>query len=101
MSRSDYYPRKRARIQPREQKPTIENTGEGRPRRIGACAVCNAHLPIISHDGLLYVQAPLGFVCKAVPPQVCPWLIYLETGADGEVYATFPSADVRSAIHPA
>jgi len=80
MSRSPYYPRKRARIQSRKQKPTAQDIGESGSRSIGACAVCDSDLPIIESDGLYYVQAPFGFFCKAAEAQVCPWKFYLEVG---------------------
>ena len=79
MSRSDYYPRKRSRIQPPEPKQAPKDTGEGRPPGIGSCAVCDVDLPVVQHDGLYYVQSSLAGFCGALQTQVCPWKLHLET----------------------
>jgi hypothetical protein len=101
MSRSPYYPRKRARVHKAKQKPTSQEASDGRPRSIGPCFICDVDLPIVSYDGLFYVQASLGFLCKAVPPTVCPWQFHLEAGANRQGDTALPLAVVRPEVHPA
>lgn len=101
MSRSDYYPRKRARIQSREPQSSPKDNGKSGPRGIGPCAVCHAYLPVVLHDGLLYVQAPFGLFCEKAPEEICPWKLHLEAGVNSAIGSTLPSNCVRSEVYPA
>lgn len=51
---------------------------------LGACAVCDANLPFVFWDGLLYLQAPLGCIRKEGAAKGCPWLVYMADGASKE-----------------
>ena len=100
MSRSPYYPRKRARILTRQQKQAAAAASENRPQRIRPCVVCDVDLPIIESDGLYYLQAPLGFICKALEKEVCPWKLRMENGAAEERDATLSPNRLWPEVYP-
>lgn len=99
MSRSPYYPRRRSRLQQAIAKSAFENDGENRPQRIRPCVVCNADLPVVSSDGLFYLQAPLECMGNEVQKALCPWRVYLEDGAAKERDATPASDSVWGPVH--
>jgi hypothetical protein len=84
MSRSSYYPRRRSRLLKAVQESAFENDGESRPQRIRPCAICNADLPVVLANGLVYLQAPLRCLGQEAQASICPFRIYLETGAAKE-----------------
>lgn len=84
MARSPYYPRRRSRLQPWQSEPPVEVDFKAESRGIGVCSVCDANLPFILSDGLLYLQAPLGCVREEAPKEGCPWVVYMENGASEE-----------------
>lgn len=84
MSRSPYYTRRRARVQSPEPKPITASNGQAFAVGIGLCTVCNANLPFVLSDGLLYLQAPLGCIREEAPAEGCPWVVYLADGATKE-----------------
>lgn len=90
MSRSPYYPRRRARLFKAESVKAAETNVDGRPSGIGKCAVCHVDVPIMEWDGLYYVQARLGCLGEAADAKSCPWRVYLEVGATEERDAAFP-----------
>jgi len=85
MSRSPYYPRRGARILTKEPKQALAKASKSGHERVQPCAICHADLPIIQHDGLYYLQAPLGFICQAIQAEVCPWKFRMEVGTAKEL----------------
>lgn len=84
MARSPYYPRRRSRLQSSKPKPPPKANGEGEQSGIGKCLICDAHLPFIVSDGLLYLQTPLGCLREARYEEGCPWVVYMEAGTPEE-----------------
>jgi hypothetical protein len=100
MSRSPYYPRTRARVQPRVPLQAPKNNGARGPSGVGACAICHADIPICLSGGLLYVQVPSGFVCQAVETEVCTLFDGLEVGVDEGGNTTLSSDSFRAEVYP-
>jgi hypothetical protein len=72
MPRSPYYPRRRPRIQQAVSKPPTKDVCQSRSQRGVKCFICNVDLPCVILGRYTFVQAPLGFICKAPAPGVCP-----------------------------
>lgn len=99
MSRSSYYPRKRARILARVAREAAKNDGKAESTGSLACAFCHVDLPVIRVAEFLFVQTPLGFLCKAPSQDVCPLRGYLATGTATERSAALPLDSAESAFH--
>jgi len=100
MSRSDYYPRRSARVLSSKPRPAPEDVGEGGQVGVISCAVCHIDLPIRLHHGEPVVQIPLGLFCETPPEVVCALEHYLAARTDESWDAALSSDRIRSEVHP-
>lgn len=98
MSRSPYYPRRRARVQQAIERAAAQAAGASRPVRIGPCIVCDYDLPIVCIDGLHYVQAPLECMGTEAQKAHCPWRLFLEAGATEERFSALSLDPIERAV---
>jgi len=69
---------------------------EGESVRGFACALCDANLPVFHLGELLFLQASLGFVCKAPAKEVCPLRHYLAARTTEERSTSLPPDSDRT-----
>jgi hypothetical protein len=101
MSRSPYYPRRRSRVFQAVKRQAAKAGGEGESAGSFSCSLCDAHLPVVRVGDFLFVQASLGFVCKAPCTEVCPLRGYMAARATEKRAATLPSDSDGPAVHSA